>query len=144
MKPFGPISPARAFWISLGLGIALVGLIVVAGCAQTTTWRVGPLDNRVDHLVTVHIVDDRAVVVAACGEFPVGRLTAGCSREHTSTLKGEPVQTYVVWLWSGVVETPGLVHEMCHALTQAQGISVWDDPCHAHGWRTNAAEGMRK
>jgi hypothetical protein len=113
------------------VGFAL-GTLVLSGCATgTRTGQLGLLAAN-EHLVTLVVSEDRAVVRQECPLGLVASEVLGCQTSRVVTIKGGSAARVVkiVRLTDRLPSAMAFeidIHELCHAIAALQPIA---DPCH--------------
>jgi len=108
MKPFHTMSSSRALLISLSVGVALIGLILLAGCGTVTAHRsAGTLDGV--PVVQVQPMPGRDAIGAYLVSTP--RVTETGRVQWTFRLLVPDWLDLPTW-WT---------HELCHVALIAQG-----------------------
>jgi hypothetical protein len=110
---------------------ALGALLLVSGCASTSTMQMGLLPHG-QKLVTLVVSEDREVVDRECASVAATGRLLGCHLWRRVTLPGGPdvrlitIVRYTDSLPSALALEID-VHELCHAIASLQPIP---DPCH--------------
>jgi hypothetical protein len=118
---------------SRGIAIALGALLMLGGCAaSTSTLRMGPLAPG-QRLVTLIVSEDRDVVGRACAGVPAPGRLLGCHLWRRVTLPaGGDVRLVTIVRYTDALPSALALeidaHELCHAIAALQPIP---DPCHA-------------
>ncbi len=119
------------------IAVTLGALLLLSGCASTSTTQMGLLPHG-QKLVTLVVSEDREVVDQECASVTgTGRLL-GCHLWRRVTLPGGPdvrlitIVRYTDSLPSALALEID-VHELCHAIAALQPIA---DPCHAENGGT--------
>ncbi len=118
---------------------------MLTGCAGTRTAHLGLIAHN-EPLVTLVVSEDRDTVNRECFDPDGARRLLGCQTSRLVELPGG-VQVKVIKIVRYTDSLPSEmafeidVHELCHAVAAAQGIT---DPCHQENGgviRTAAREG---
>jgi hypothetical protein len=114
------------------LVLAAGALLLVGGCASTSTMQMGLLPHG-QRLVTLVVSEDRDVVRRACESVAAPGPLLGCQLWRRVTLPGgDDVRLITIVRYTDALPSALALeidaHELCHAIATLQTIP---DPCHA-------------